>query len=337
MSDNRPNVYTEDGKTIWRASAIGNCLSSLAYEYMGVEPTAPPDWLQRSFEEGNQAEDELMTKLAAGGHWLTGEELKTAGYKVEDNDQIELEIEFGQHVVRCHPDGIVTRNGAHYVAEVKFVGDGLWYQLDDVSTVPRYSWQASIEMIGTGYPLLYGVGRKDPDTRELVDFKSKVYVEPPHSLADLRARIGKIVKIAKRVDAGGEVPHCEYKMHMCGLWHMHRDDDPLWKRDEIMLSGDDAAIFDELFEEIKEARHLENHAKSLKKAATNEYNKLVKKYDVEGGTRIGSPDHTVTHVTTTRTTTDWKQLCQDLKITDSDLEKYQRESTSSYPKIIPST
>ena len=72
MGDDRRPTYIEVGddgteRRIWRASSLGACERSLVAHALEL-PTAPvPAAIQRAYDAGNEAEDEIIGHVTAKG------------------------------------------------------------------------------------------------------------------------------------------------------------------------------------------------------------------------------------------------------------------------------
>lgn len=254
----KPSVYREelDGEevTIIRASAIGNCLSSLVRQGLGITAAPPPDFMLEKFEEGHLAEPELLQSVewikSAQVRQVRGvntddmlnlipeDELEEYGYSVRDG-QVEVEIQVGSSTfIRCHPDGIASvlsvparfedsaypgvAKGSHMVVEAKAFGKDMYdkFRKSGIEAFDYYAWQLSIEMHGTGLPALYIFGQKEyTDDGEYVRVDPKsirhlYFPKAPVSLAKIKARAAKI---AKAVDKG-EIPECDVRSFPCGYY-----------------------------------------------------------------------------------------------------------------------
>ena len=325
VSDDRPNVYTEDGKTIWRASALGNCQTSLAWAYLGTEAEPAPEFLHAAFEEGAAMEDTLIDKLI-DKHNL--KPLDDPPFEVDDSGQYVLELAWGSHVVRCHPDGVFDSAYGPVVVEVKFVGDALWNKLNkDIKLVPNYAWQASVEMAASDMKLVYGIGRKDPETRKLVEFTDKLYYDAPYSKGQIKKRVAEVVTMTKEED----MPHCEYPMFPCAYWPFHTETDPAWAKDQVVLDGDQAAIFEEVIARYEKARATIADAEKDRKEAGHAFSMITRELELKGGERIIGGETEVTFVKQNRTRVDWKKLAADHEI---DPSEYEEGYEVVYPKKV---
>jgi len=211
MSDDRPVAYMEtrevDGDVlIIRASGFGSCERAIIAVGTGLEPAPPPGWLQEKFDEGHEAEFEILQALSSKPgqvKWRDGKEvcriafnhlnplMATSYRKLGEN--ISRHPEDAQFLVewpiwpgvliRGHTDSIgsvyVTADdrfglGDLAVIEAKKFGDALWKKWvnSGVASMEHYAWQVSLYMHSTGLPAIFLVGHRvdvtDPDeAREL--------------------------------------------------------------------------------------------------------------------------------------------------------------------------
>jgi hypothetical protein len=228
----------EDGRVVYRASSLGACDGALVRARLGVTGSSPTDVMQTRFDEGHEYEAEVITR-GIGVDFIQVKEpdhLALHGRLVEHGDipQIETEIAWGNKVVRCHPDGIVTQGSTlqQYVTEAKFFGSDLFY--DTIKAVEKdgmlglgrtRAWQASVEMLSTGLPLLYIIGLKDVvevDGERVLRGVGEVWTTefdtPCYSLRDVKARVLEIEGYVAR----GEMPPCPVPFdYPCPYWDSH--------------------------------------------------------------------------------------------------------------------
>lgn len=245
MTDERDEVYSkaaayedEDGRVVYRASSLGACDGALVRARLGVTGSSPTDVMQTRFDEGNAYEAEVITRgIGVDFVQVTDpDHLALHGRLVEHGEvpQIETEIAWSNKIVRCHPDGIVTQGSTlqQYVTEAKFFGADLFY--DTIRAVERdgmlglgrtRAWQASVEMLSTGLPLLYIIGLKDVvevDGERVLRGVGEVWTTefdtPCYSLKDVKARVLEIEGYVAR----GEMPPCPVPFdYPCPYWDSH--------------------------------------------------------------------------------------------------------------------
>ena len=245
----RPLAYEdEDGRIVYRASALGGCDGALVRARLGVTGAPPSDFMQTRFDEGTDWEARVLerglevAKDDGLGDWLATQDrgiLELHGRVVEaagDVLQVETEVAWGNKVVRCHPDGIlVSRDDLRQaVCEVKFLGPDM--AAEKIRGIKKdrlaglgdsYAWQAAIEMLSTGLPMLYIIGWKSVTENikgERVVTIGDVDVfwfdvdDVPFSLKDVKARVLGIEGHVTR----GTMPACPVPlMYPCPYWAEH--------------------------------------------------------------------------------------------------------------------
>lgn len=245
-----------DGRIVYRASALGSCPGALVRARLGVTGSMPTDAMQIRYDEGHDYEAEVIMR-GLGVDWvqvLDPDKLAFWGKKVVESDagpQIETEIAWGGDkgkVVRCHPDGIAIRGSTlePFVVEAKFFADG-WFEEATrdfyafLDAHPTYKWQASVESISTGLPLLYIIGQKDvievDGERVLRGVGEVLTVEVDgdrlYTLKDVKARVLEIEGFVAR----GEMPPCPVPFdYPCPYWDHHEKAEKDEITDEAMVA-----------------------------------------------------------------------------------------------------
>lgn len=165
------NVYEEDGRIVYRASALGGCLVALAAARQGYDQAAYSQHQLDIFARGERAE-EWYAEIAK----LTRRQ-----------ETIELEVT-NKIVVRGHIDGV---NAGTTVDECKHVNDTDWRAwtpewFDDHPLWRKYTWQISVYMLATGM-----MGRFVLINTAVDPYRFKIYTfeKPPHTLDEIRGRI----------------------------------------------------------------------------------------------------------------------------------------------------
>lgn len=245
----KPMVYEEsDGaggeRVVYRASSLGGCMGALVRTRMGMTPDLPPDLMLERYQEGIDWEGGVIAQ-GLGDEWaqLTdGIKLSTFGkiVEVEGRLQVEVELAWSNKVVRCHPDAIAIhrQSGKIAVVEAKFLGESMFAEKSLAASFegPKglgdmYAWQVAVEMLATGLPMLYLIGKKkiegDGEDRKVVGVEEVIpYLwevgEEPWGLKDVKARVLAVEGYAAR----GEVPACPLPfMYPCGFWRDHDEPD----------------------------------------------------------------------------------------------------------------
>ena len=228
----KPMAYEEGDKIIYRASSLGSCPGALVRARLGVSGSAPSDMMQERFDEGTAWEERVLlaglgvdfTRTVEQDHLaLHGEVVQS-----EAGLQIETELAWSNKVIRCHPDGIATKSTTleKYVVEVKFLGEQMFNDITMRGVWPaNYQWQKAVEMLSTGLPLLYIIGKKvvteDADGNRVVELGevwTEEVLESPFSLAEVKMRVLEIEGYVAR----GEMPACPVPlMYPCPYWADH--------------------------------------------------------------------------------------------------------------------
>lgn len=240
----RANVYEADDGTIhYRASSFGYCIGALVRARMGLTPSTPPGFMLERFAEGRDWEREVLDR-GLGVDWIEVTDSRLARFgTVLDSGQIDTRLVWGNKVVTCHPDAIVQHGADKHmrVCEVKFLARQGMLDIADgveregmVGLGSAYAWQASIEMLTTGLPMLYVIGVKDVkttgDTREVVGVSEVLcleFEEPCYSFRDVKMRVAEVEGWVVR----GELPPCVVPFDFpCGYWQEHEARD---EREEI--------------------------------------------------------------------------------------------------------
>lgn len=205
--DNRASVYVEaDGTVVYRASALGSCVRSLAaHRTKAAEPRPhSPEMLER-FAQGNDAEPRIIEYLGTQG-WLLSD---------HGSQQREYDLTvFPGVVVRCHPDGIAHRMGepawtSSRVVEVKALGASLADK--GLYALTHYPWQLTVEMLVTERKALYVVYNKSFDEIDERSVVVKEIDDPPYTLGQIKARIAKVEAAAAR----DQLPDCSQRDFPC--------------------------------------------------------------------------------------------------------------------------
>ena len=199
MSDERPNAYIEGDNLIIRASAFGSCPKALIAVASGYEPAPPPLAMLEKFQEGADAEYEILRAVSSrkGVTWRDGKafpaafnhllpEVATSYARIESPAVLrtphdgQFTIEWSPWpgtVVRGHMDSIMScymtgsdtfSIGDLVVGEAKKFGPDLWKKWTarngGVKALPHYAMQVAIYMHATKLPALFIVGKREPIT-----------------------------------------------------------------------------------------------------------------------------------------------------------------------------
>lgn len=251
--DRAPVTEEADGTIAYRASSFGYCIGALVRARLGMTPSSPPDYMLEKYQEGHDWEREVLA-LGLGVDWIEvtkDSELERFGQVVEGQNgerQVSTRLAWGNKVITCHPDAIVRHGSDKHlrVAEVKFLAEATIGQIErDVDKHGMlglgagYAWQASIEMLTTGLPMLYIIGGKKvkvtKDAREVVGVDSILtleFTEPAFSFRDVKMRVAEVEGWVAR----GEMPPCVVPFdYPCGYWQEHEARDVEEITDEVLV------------------------------------------------------------------------------------------------------
>lgn len=262
--DNRPSAYMEEGVAIYRASSLNLCEEALVALRMGIEPTLPPEWLQKRFDEGTMSENHIVSKTVE--HY--------GGELVDTQSQALIHIT--DHVaIRGSTDGVMEVNGKQFGIEAKKLGPGLfssWKKGLDrfFEENPGYAWQLTAYMEATQLPFVYAVGEWNDDIGGIAGVYPIEVHAPP---ADLSVIKNKILRVEARARAG-DLRGCDGKTsYPCPVYFLH--DQP----EKVQAAKEDVARLHELGDEYLQAHEREKEAKDAKKRIRNELLEVLE----EGG------------------------------------------------------
>ena len=234
----KPMAYEEGDKIIYRASSLGSCVGALVRARLGVSGSAPSDMMQERFDEGHAWEERVITAgLGVDFTRVTDlDHLSLYGKVVQDDAglQVETELAWSNKIVRCHPDAFAIQGSTlkPYVVEAKFLGESMFKEARSnfdrfLTNHPTYKWQASVEMLSTGLPLLYIVGEKvveeDEAGNRMVSLGEVLTVEMDmgigmYGIMDVKMRVLEVEGYVTR----GEMPACPVPlMYPCPYWADH--------------------------------------------------------------------------------------------------------------------
>lgn len=232
VADNRPSRYEEDGRIIYRASALGSCMKSLVALGLGMTPVDWPDWLYRKFQEGIDGEPVVVDMLRE--NWRIVDEEEGHYYQWHDG-QLFVEVPVGTRVViRGHGDAI----GTCYKTPVYEYGESEWETGDKrlievkccsaeyarvvLRTLPlMYKVQVSVYGGFYGLPIMLVIGVKDKDGK-VVNILSQMIDEPPMTMAQVKQRVMQIESWI----GDGELPDCDYRQWPCAFPYLC--DEPMY-------------------------------------------------------------------------------------------------------------
>jgi len=249
MGDNRPNVYVENGVSVYRASSLGHCERALLAARKGMEPLPFPDFMYDRFEEGNVAEPHIMARFCDDN----------PDWKL-DGSQDEIVINVAENIiVRGHIDGMAVRNNQRCVVEAKALGTDWFnkFKKKGLAGLPdSYAWQLSIYMaaLKTDHAVLVAGQKIGGLIVPESEFHYLWIDTPPFTLEQICERV---TGIESKVD-DKEWPPCLNEW-LCGYPYLH-DEPEFVEWDQVDDWGD----------RWDEAAQLEKRAKEIKTAIKSE-------------------------------------------------------------------
>lgn len=240
---------------VYRASAVGYCEWALLAARMGIEGAAPPEQMQKVFDEGHDNEARVLELFYAENGYLT---------ELDVPSSVELLI--GETIIiRGHVDDLAQHAPNQVLlVEAKALGKSLWDEWTKVGAgdlsgtnnpLPgdevfsrldglwnKYRDQVEVYMAATGaVECAFVVGRKPErvegeDARGLVEEISWVWVKPdPLRLAKIKA---KIAIVEARARGGVALPQeCDSQTYPCPYYFLMHPQKP---KVEARVIEDDA-------------------------------------------------------------------------------------------------
>lgn len=254
MSDDRPAVYLEGNRTVFRASALGGCLRALVAARLGYDPLPFDEASELRMAEGNLHEAAILEQLVRDGWTMVDE-------------QEETELVVGDRlVIRGHIDAVGIRPSGTRVVEVKAMGDGPCKEFltNGFDTNRRHATQLSVYMAALDLPGLFVVKNRNSGQMHLFEVD-----EPPIPIAQIKARVARIEAIART----GDFPDCDTtSLWGCPFRYLH-------DQKELPLTGtgaiDDTEV-DALAGAYDRARTLATQADTMKKLARDRLADVVR-------------------------------------------------------------
>lgn len=236
---------------VYRASAVGYCEWALLAARMGIQAAAPPDAMQKVFDEGHDNEARVLELFYAQNKYLWRPGLFQEGCELRIGDSI---------IIRGHVDDIAMHApNSVLLIEAKAVGKSLWDQWTKacgdhpkgMSDAQIHEWavkgnqvfdsldglwhkyrdQVEVYMAATGASeCAFVVGRKPErvegeDARGLVEEVRWVWLKPdPLRLARIKA---KIATVEGRARGGVALPQeCEQQVYPCPYYYLMHPQKP---------------------------------------------------------------------------------------------------------------
>lgn len=291
--DNRPPIYEEKNRVIYRASAAGKlCPRAMWLARTGVDPSPVPERLQQAFVESSNNE-------------LLAIDMFTAEYQIAVTDNqapFEIEVPGTAAVIRGHLDGIgETEFGETGIVEIKCIAADSWERRGP-HMYPGWYEQIQLQMKGFGKRICWLVfGRKVDGVVDHVSFHVVEY--------DPRV-IGRVFDRVREVEAAyasNNALDCPEEKWGCPYWQLHEGGGPETEIVEDKVLESLTTNVARLARQVREAEDaLKEARKNIK--ARMETLKLPSSAVVRGA---GGAPYKITVVTPTRTAWDDDKLAAD--------------------------
>lgn len=284
---NKPPVYLDDeGRAIYRASALGMCTTALIAVRSGFEAMRPPDSMQRRFDEGHLHETNMVQRLNTEYGievfnrerevtvWIT----PTLGIRGHiDGEGVGLlpdEREAGLFPPDLHRAiENKTMSSLAYKDWLSMTWEQRW------AKYPGYAMQSTVYGVGTGLDQqLYCVKDKESGqmTVEVLDL-------PCYPMAKIKA---KVLGIEAHVRQGQPLPEsCDKRSWPCPVFYVG----PCGEDKRDMLAEREGEVVLALAHTYQDAKEREIAAKKAKETARDEIKKHLPdggKYDAPEGWKI---------------------------------------------------
>jgi hypothetical protein len=191
MPDNRPAVYLEDERVIYRASALGHCLRALWAARNNMERRPLPQVVQQGMDEGTNLEPIILDLL-----------FEKYGFTFADGSQSQVELNVGAWngktlIVRgkldeigCRYDDSLSRESQqHRPIDVKALPQDAVekYRTRGLMAFPAYAWQQSVYAHGYGSDSFY-MPIFHKGTWEIEEWTLEP-IAPPYTVDQIRDRV----------------------------------------------------------------------------------------------------------------------------------------------------
>lgn len=229
MGDDRPSVYKEADRWVFRISSLGFCVTHLSAVALGVEGDPVPDNVIRAWANGHIIEELIKFRLR-----------EQLGLEVGREQEV-VEIPIGSRaMLRGHWDGVISCpspenlaelivkypaltgwDGSSAVLEAKSIYPGGYEKwiVHRLDAYPTYRLQTALYSHYCGLPIVFAVQSKGG----IMDFDLSYYPRPSPTTGIVLA--AKKVQEVLALVAGGEVPMCGGKSEFgsCQYQRFHNE------------------------------------------------------------------------------------------------------------------
>lgn len=232
----KPSVYEEDGRWVYRASSLLNCNNALLAARLGLTGAQPPDDMQARYDEGHRQEPVILGQLESD-----------YGFKVYGHQQ-EVEIKVGSALIRGHVDALAELTGVRVTSfdgREDFRGelgaslfDGKLAVVDAKALAPAgfdlwaqhkfekylyYLWQQAVYLYGLDWDAIV-MAVKNKVTGELrADLFSRRWYEERLPKSTLLGRVLWVEREARKGPAALFENQCSPKQFPCPFYKLHPD------------------------------------------------------------------------------------------------------------------
>ncbi len=269
MGDDRASSYQEGNVSVYRASAIGDCLTALVASSLGYDPARSPfseKVMSNAAKEGNLHEQAIIDTLVDEHGWRI------------DSSQGVIEFQvIPRVIIRGHIDGKCRPKGKRLprLLEAKTMSRDRfrkWMSLGDNATerlltdeFESYAWQVSAYMHQLNMPAMYVVKNRDSGILDISEI-----ARPLIPMADIEQKIIEAEMWRRRE----ELPPCMASSgdkFFCSFPYLHNGEVGAEPEDEgepvddamLGLIGVMAERYYELVEELKPLKPLDDERKTL--------------------------------------------------------------------------
>ena len=310
--DDRPPVYTEGDKIIYRSSTVGKlCPRAMWLARTGVERSPVPEHLQKAFIESSNNETLAL-------------DMFTDRYNISlsrQQEAFEIPVPGTDAVIRGHLDAWGEADGQTGVVEVKCISADSWDRRS-VDMYPGWLEQVQTQMRGMNTTLCWMVfGKKVDGVVEDVSFASVEY--HPRIIGSV---FDSIREVERAVESGVSLD-CPEEKWGCPYWQLHEGKDEIEDVVEDRVLASLSAQIISLSAQIKEA---DGELRELRDRVMEQLDRLK----LPPSVRLRSVDGRVVNVSVvTPTRTTWDQEALDKDGVDLDSYKIKQQGTP-YVKIV---
>jgi hypothetical protein len=214
-----PIVYEQDGKVIYRASALGGCTKALVAARLGYEASPTPEGMQKTFRAGHDAEEVVKAELRSRG-WVISNEQAEVTYSVSGKLRVVGHID-GVGSLPLHDLGVPeTLVGIEIKSQNQEEWDRFGREGWTSGFWSKYRWQISVYALALQIPFcIVRFNRDDPNVESRLDITQDI---PFCSPSDIAVRVLDIERQARN----GKLPTgCDTSLQFpCPYFRLHEDD-----------------------------------------------------------------------------------------------------------------